>query len=260
MPQTGTGVSVEAVDPVFQAKMLDMLKQTGRPEMVVGWYVSTKNSNDDVALFKIFIRTYRYHSHPGFGCWLSGVDINTQQSFEALSERAVAVVVDPIQSVKGKVVIDAFRLINPNMMVLGQEPRQTTSNLGHLQKPSVQALIHGLNRHYYSISINYRKNELEQKMLLNLHKKSWMDGLTLADYKDHSCLNQTTVADMLELAKNYNKALEDEEKMTPEQLAIKNVGKQDPKRHLEEKVDTLMSANIVQCLCAMLDTMAFKGY
>ena len=50
----------------------------------------------------------------------AGVDINTQQSFEALSDRAVAVVVDPIQSVKGKVVIDAFRLINPNMMVLGQ--------------------------------------------------------------------------------------------------------------------------------------------
>jgi len=83
MPQSGTGVSVEAVDPVFQTKMLDMLKQTGRyveacfsacfsaqllvihvilildhrPEMVVGWY----------------------HSHPGFGCWLSGVDVNTQQ-------------------------------------------------------------------------------------------------------------------------------------------------------------------------------------
>lgn len=236
MPQTGTGVSVEAVDPVFQAKMLDMLKQTGRPEMVVGWY----------------------HSHPGFGCWLSGVDINTQQSFEALSERAVAVVVDPIQSVKGKVVIDAFRLINPNMLVLGQEPRQTTSNLGHLQKPSVQALIHGLNRHYYSISINYRKNELEQKMLLNLHKKSWMDGLTLANYKDHSAINETTVAEMLDLAKNYNKALEDEEKMTPEQLAIKNVGKQDPKRHLEEKVDKLMQNNIVQCLGAMLDTVVFK--
>ena len=139
MPQSGTGVSVEAVDPVFQTKMLEMLVQvplspdlviqsrltymgltfrlcmpdrcrhvshpnpdtyecleqlpstahscrrplvvqTGRPEMVVGWY----------------------HSHPGFGCWLSGVDINTQQSFEALNQRAVAVVVDPIQSVKGK--------------------------------------------------------------------------------------------------------------------------------------------------------------
>ena len=83
-PASLQGVSVEAVDPVFQAKMLDMLKQTGRPEMVVGWY----------------------HSHPGFGCWLSGVDINTQQSFEALSARAVAVVVDPIQSVKGQTIRD----------------------------------------------------------------------------------------------------------------------------------------------------------
>merc|ERR1719399_2511168 len=27
MPQSGTGVSVEAVDPVFQQQMLDMLKQ-----------------------------------------------------------------------------------------------------------------------------------------------------------------------------------------------------------------------------------------
>ena len=52
------------------------------------------------------------------------------QSFEALNQRAVAVVVDPVQSVKGKVVIDAFRLISPQTMMLGQEPRQTTSNLG----------------------------------------------------------------------------------------------------------------------------------
>lgn len=107
-----------------------------RPEMVVGWY----------------------HSHPGFGCWLSSVDCNTQQvrfshpsplfcslalplylalllessrerslqtdlsfgvcqSFEQLNPRAVAVVIDPIQSVKGKVVIDAFRLINPQTLV-----------------------------------------------------------------------------------------------------------------------------------------------
>ena len=44
MPQTGTGVSVEAVDPEYQTNMLEMLKQTGRNEVVVGWY----------------------HSHPGF--------------------------------------------------------------------------------------------------------------------------------------------------------------------------------------------------
>lgn len=134
-----------------------------------------------------------YHSHPGFGCWLSSVDVNTQQSFEQLNPRAVAVVVDPIQSVKGKVVIDAFRLINPQTAAVGNEPRQTTSNIGHLNKPSIQALIHGLNRHYYSIAINYRKNELEQKMLLNLHKKNWTSGLTLTNFHEHTEDNEKAV-------------------------------------------------------------------
>lgn len=38
MPQSGTGVSVEAVDPVFQTKMLDMLKQTGRFVLILFIY------------------------------------------------------------------------------------------------------------------------------------------------------------------------------------------------------------------------------
>ena len=126
-----------------------------------------------------------YHSHPGFGCWLSGVDISTQNSFEQLNQRAVSVVIDPVQSVKGKVVIDAFRLINAQTVMLGQDPRQTTSNLGHLNRPSIQALIHGLNRHYYSLMINYRKNELEERMLLNLSKKGWTHGLTLEAFNKH---------------------------------------------------------------------------
>ncbi|KAG1710359.1 26S proteasome non-ATPase regulatory subunit 14 [Phytophthora capsici] len=235
MPQSGTGVSVEAVDPVFQMKMLEMLKQTGRAEMVVGWY----------------------HSHPGFGCWLSGVDINTQQSFEALNPRAVAVVVDPIQSVKGKVVIDAFRLINPQLMMMGQEPRQTTSNIGHLNKPSIQALIHGLNRHYYSIAIDYRKNELEEQMLMNLHKKTWSDGLVLTKFEDHSKENEETVKSMLALTEQYNKRVQEEEEKTPEELEVLNVGKLDPKKHLENDVYDLMALNTVQCLGAMLDTIVF---
>jgi 26S proteasome regulatory subunit N11 len=171
MPQSGTTVSVESVDHVFQTKMLEMLKQTGRPESVVGWY----------------------HSHPGFGCWLSSVDINTQQSFESLTSRSVAVVIDPIQSVKGKVVIDAFRLINPHTVLAGQEPRQTTSNIGHINKPSIQALIHGLNRHYYSIVVNYRKTELEQAMLMNLHKRNWTEGLRLRDFKGHQENNEKAI-------------------------------------------------------------------
>jgi len=235
MPQSGTSVSVEAVDPVFQTKMLDMLKQVGRPEMVVGWY----------------------HSHPGFDCWLSNVDVNTQQSFEALNKRAVAVVVDPIQSVKGKVVIDAFRCISPQVILMGQEPRQTTSNAGLLKKPSIQAIMHGLGRQYYSLVINYRKNELEERMLLNLHKRKWTAGLTLGPFDKQETSNQNIIKSMLELTKNYQKFIEEENKMTAEQLVIARVGKLDSKKQLSEEVEKLMSSNILQGLGAMIDTVIF---
>jgi 26S proteasome regulatory subunit N11 len=115
------------------------------------------------------------------------------QSFESLDSRSVAVVIDPIQSVKGKVVIDAFRLIDPTSVVSGREARQTTSNIGHINKPSIQALIHGLNRHYYSIAVNYRKTELEQSMLMNLHKRNWTEGLKLKDFQSHKEANEKAI-------------------------------------------------------------------
>jgi len=253
MPQSGTGVSVEAVDPVFQTKMMDMLRQTGRyvlptmirrstartddlrsPETVVGWY----------------------HSHPGFGCWLSSVDINTQQSFEQLTPRAVAVVIDPIQSVKGKVVIDAFRLINPQTLMLGQEPRQTTSNLGHLNKPSIQALIHGLNRHYYSIGIGYRKSALEEGMLMNLHKTVWTEALTMPDFATEGCRNQDNLKKLVSLAEGYEKRVREEGELTKDQLKTRYVGKVDPKKHIEQLGQDLIEDNIVSVSRQMIDKEA----
>lgn len=234
MPQSGTGVSVEAVDPVFQTKMMEMLRQTGRPETVVGWY----------------------HSHPGFGCWLSSVDINTQQSFEQLTPRAVAVVVDPIQSVKGKVVIDAFRLINPHSLMLGQEPRQSTSNIGHLNKPSIQALIHGLNRHYYSIGINYRKTALEENMLMNLHKHVWTEGLDMADFRLEGTKNKEKLQKLVDLAEGYEKRVREETELTKEQLQTRYVGKVDPKKHLQDVGQQLIEDNIVSVSRQMIDKEA----
>lgn len=234
MPQSGTGVSVEAVDPVFQTKMTDMLRQTQRSEVVVGWY----------------------HSHPGFGCWLSGVDINTHHAFEQLNPKAVAVVIDPIQSVKGKVVIDAFRLINPQTIMMGQEPRQTTSNIGNLEKPSIQALYHGLNKHYYSIAINYRKNELEQKMLLNLYKKKWNEGLKLEDMEENSKKNEKKLQEMGTLAKDYSKWIDMEMKKSKTEMIVSTVGKPDPKRHLGQNIEELMGSTINQTLGMMLNTKA----
>ena len=235
MPQSGTSVSVESVDPVFQQQMLDMLKRTGRPEAVVGWY----------------------HSHPGFGCWLSGTDCGTQQSFEQLHPRCVAVVVDPIQSVKGKVVIDAFRLINPQILMMGQEPRQTTSNLGYLNKPSMQALIHGLNRNYYSLGISYRKNELEEKMLMNLHKKKWTAGLELPRYDDAKAASARTLDGMAALSASYAARVAEEETKSPEELAVEHVGKVDPKKRLEADVAALLSTNVVSCVGTALDGTLF---
>ena len=42
-------------------------------------------------------------------------------------------------------------------------------------------------------------------MLLNLHKRPWDYGLTLEDYEKHGKDNKEAMADMLKLAKLYNK-------------------------------------------------------
>ncbi|KAI5962289.1 RPN11 [Candida pseudojiufengensis] len=236
MPQSGTGVSVEAVDDVFQTRMMDMLRQTGRDQMVVGWY----------------------HSHPGFGCWLSSVDVNTQQSFEQLNKRAVAVVIDPIQSVKGKVVIDAFRTIDTTTLMMGQEPRQSTSNVGHLNKPSIQALIHGLNRHYYSLNIDYHKTSNETNMLLNLHKKNWQSGLISGDYNHKEIENLESTEKMVNIAKLYNQRVSEEKELTEDQLKTRYVGKQDPKKHLSDTAEKLIDNNIKTLVTSGVDSLAIR--
>ncbi|KAK0419490.1 hypothetical protein QR680_014174 [Steinernema hermaphroditum] len=242
MPQSGTGVSVEAVDPVFQTKMLDMLKRTGRGEMVVGWY----------------------HSHPGFGCWLSSVDVATQQSFEALSERAVAVVIDPIQSVKGKVVIDAFRSINVLALATSHgrlaptsEPRQTTSNLGHLVRPSLVAAIHGLGTRYYSLPIGYRLGQKDQKMLQCVHKKNWADGLLLSKFADHNKKNIEQTKEMLKYTELFNKEIAALRSLSKKEKELKKVGRLNPKRRLEDTAHEVMRENIVQSLASMVNSQAF---
>jgi len=235
MPQSGTGVSVEAVDPVFQTKMIDMLKQVGRSEMVVGWY----------------------HSHPGFGCWLSLVDINTQQSFEALNNRAVAVVIDPIQSVKGKVVIDSFRTINPRTIMWGQEPRQTTSILGQLGKPSLQALSHGLNRNYYSIEINYTQDAFEKNVLSNFYKKSCVHGLIPMNHFDNVKENLREMSALKRFTSEYGQAISQAHSVPMTDRAHINIGKIDIKKSIEHSVLNLMLININQTIALMIGASVF---
>jgi len=62
---------------------------------------------------------------------------------------------------------------------------------------------------------------------------------------------------MLKLSKEYTERVQEEEGKSLEELVVANVGKIDPKRHLENDVGELMAANIVQCLGAMLDAVVF---
>lgn len=183
--------------------------------------------------------------------------MQTQQSFEQLNNRAVAVVVDPIMSVKGKVEIDAFRCFNQQLMMMGQQQRQTTSVLGHLKKPTIQALVHGLNRQYYSMVISFRKNALEEKMLMNLHKKNWKSGLKVASFDKMTKSNETQSKTMVSLVDGYSKKIEEEEEKSDKELVVSRVGRIDEKRRLEDSVYSTMTNNIVQILGTMVDTIVF---
>jgi COP9 signalosome complex subunit 5 len=61
-------VCVHFIRPAF----LELIpEQAKRLENAVGWY----------------------HSHPGYGCWLSGIDVNTQMNNQQFQDPFVAVVV-----------------------------------------------------------------------------------------------------------------------------------------------------------------------
>jgi len=56
-----------------------------------------------------------------------------------------------------------------------------------------------LNKHYYSIAINYKKTETEQRMLLNLNKVNWSTSLKQKDYQEHQTENIETMKNLEKL-------------------------------------------------------------
>lgn len=139
----------------------------------------------------------------------------------------------------------------------GMEPRQTTSNIGHIQKPSLVALARGLNKYYYSIAINYRKSEIEQRMLLNLNKVNWSQALKQRCYEDNKKSNIETMKTFKRLTADYNKWILEENKTTAKEFAVSSVGKMNPKNHLMSNVDDVMNENVMESLGTMLNTVVF---
>ena len=94
---TETRVNAQAEGYEYMVQYLECLKQVGRKEHIVGWY----------------------HSHPGYGCWLSGIDVATQSLNQNFQDPYLAVVVDPFKTVKqGKVEIGAFRTFPENWVFI----------------------------------------------------------------------------------------------------------------------------------------------
>jgi COP9 signalosome complex subunit 5 len=61
---TETRVSAQSEANEYMIEYNDCAKRNGREEHVVGWY----------------------HSHPGYGCWLSGIDVDTQSQNQMFSD------------------------------------------------------------------------------------------------------------------------------------------------------------------------------
>lgn len=90
LPVEGTETRVNAAGDAneYLIKHMEDCERINRPELVCGWY----------------------HSHPGYACWLSGIDVDTQKLNQRVNEPFLAIVIDPKRTMSaGKVEIGCFR-------------------------------------------------------------------------------------------------------------------------------------------------------
>lgn len=151
LPVEGTETRVNAQNEAYEymVQYLDVLKSVGREEHIVGWY----------------------HSHPGYGCWLSGIDVATQSLNQNFQDPYLAIVVDPVQTVnQGKVEIGAFR----------------TLPIGYKAEKSVKVDIKSKSKmkdfgihadQYYSLDIEVFKSKKDEEYIDMILNKSWVSNL-----------------------------------------------------------------------------------
>lgn len=103
-----------------------------------------------------------------------------------------------------------------------------------MTKPSLAALTRGLNKYYYSIVINCKKNEMEQRMLLNLNKKSWSAALSQQDYEVQKENTVEVMKNFSKLTAEYTKWIQEENKKTEKEFVVWSAGKLNPPKHLSK--------------------------
>ncbi|KAK8855947.1 COP9 signalosome complex subunit 5 [Apiospora arundinis] len=166
LPVEGTETRVNAQGDANEY-MIEYLRlsreQGGREENVVGWY----------------------HSHPGYGCWLSGIDVDTQALQQQFQEPFCAVVIDPDRTISaGRVEIGAFRTFPQNYKASDSAGSSSSNSKegkehGGTSVPLAKAADFGAHANkYYSMEVSHFKSTLDTKLLELLWNKYWVQTLS----------------------------------------------------------------------------------
>ncbi|RUP25753.1 COP9 signalosome complex subunit 5-like protein [Jimgerdemannia flammicorona] len=179
LPVEGTETRVNAMNEAneYSVNHTETCKQVGRLENVLGWY----------------------HSHPGYGCWLSGIDCSTQLLMQQFQEPFVAVVIDPNRTISaGKVEIGAFRTFPPGYKPADEGPSEyQTIPLIKIEDFGVYA------KTYYQLEVSHFKSTLDQHLLELLWKKYWVNTLSqspLLSNREYAAFQLTDLAEKLDQA------------------------------------------------------------
>lgn len=181
LPVEGTETRVNAQAEAYEY-MVDFQgtsKDVGRLENIVGWY----------------------HSHPGYGCWLSGIDCSTQMLNQQYQEPFLAVVVDPVRTMaSGKVEIGAFRTYPEGYKPPDEGPSEyQTIPLSKIEDFGVHA------KQYYSLDVTFFKSGLDSHLLDLLWNKYWVNTLStspLIANREFAAGQIADIAEKLEQAEN----------------------------------------------------------
>ncbi|KAI1144635.1 COP9 signalosome complex subunit 5 [Hypoxylon sp. FL0543] len=158
LPVEGTETRVNAQDDAneYMVQYLQLSRDQGaRQENAVGWY----------------------HSHPGYGCWLSGIDVGTQSMQQKFNDPFVAVVIDPDRTISaGRVEIGAFRTFPEEYKPTSEN---TTSSSSGQAVPLAKAEDFGAHAsRYYSLQVSHFKSTLDSNLLELLWSKYWVQTLS----------------------------------------------------------------------------------
>ncbi|CAG2159176.1 unnamed protein product [Oppiella nova] len=199
---TETRVNAQAQAYEYMAAYTESAKQVGRLENVIGWY----------------------HSHPGYGCWLSGIDVSTQMLNQQFQEPFVAIVIDPVRTISaGKVNLGAFRTYPKGYKPPDEGPSEyQTIPLNKIEDFGVHC------KQYYSLDVSYFKSLLDHRLLDSLWDKYWVHTLSsssLLTNSDYTTGQIFDLSDKLEYSESqlgrggFMLGLDPHEKRTEDKLS-----------------------------------------